>query len=391
MSRPARRASTRPRARALVGPLLRWFQRNARALPWRGTRDPYAIWISEVMLQQTQVVTVIPYWRRWMRRLPDVKALARARTDVLLKLWEGLGYYSRARNLQKAARMIVDQHRGRFPNRFDDVLALPGIGPYTAGAICSIAFDQPTPALDGNAIRVLTRLFGIETDPRAKETNDRLRSLAQHLLLAAAQREQPNARSCSRLNQSLMELGAVLCTVRQPKCPRCPVRNQCVAFGGQRVDQIPNFGKRTPSTPRRFVAFVLERSGRFLVRRRPDAVVNGRLWEFPNIEADGRHTDERQLAERVLGARPAAVWPMRQVRHTITRYRITLDVFRAEFAGNLPESIQRQRWRSPAALEKLAFPSAHRKILEALQIRFGVDSSATPTKPPPLCRAVRRG
>src|SRR5262249_31956558 len=142
--------------RALVGPLLKWFKENARALPWRRTRDPYAIWISEIMLQQTQVKTVVPYWQRWMRRLPDLRAVARARPDVVLKLWEGLGYYLRARNLHKAARIIVDQHGSRFPDRFEEVLALPGIGRYTAGAICSIAFNQPKPALDSNGIRVLT-------------------------------------------------------------------------------------------------------------------------------------------------------------------------------------------------------------------------------------------
>src|SRR5690242_10428791 len=149
----------------LVATLLRWFAANARDLPWRRTSDPYAIWISEIMLQQTQVKTVIPYWERWMRELPTVQALAGARIDRVLKLWEGLGYYSRARNAQNAAKVIVEKYRSEFPKSFDELIDLPGIGRYTAGAICSIAFDQPVPVLDGNVMRVLTRLFAIRADP----------------------------------------------------------------------------------------------------------------------------------------------------------------------------------------------------------------------------------
>ena len=168
-----------PNLNRITGLLLRWFSANARELPWRRTRDPYAIWVSEIMLQQTQVKTVIPYWERWMRELPTIEAVANASPDKIHKLWEGLGYYTRARNLQKAARQIVEKHGGKFPEHFDDVLALPGIGRYTAGAICSIAFNQPTPILDGNVIRVLTRIFGIAENPKEKETNARLWKLAE--------------------------------------------------------------------------------------------------------------------------------------------------------------------------------------------------------------------
>src|SRR5437667_3014040 len=190
----------------MVLKLLEWFPKNARDLPWRRTRDPYAVWISEIMLQQTRVNTVIPYWQRWMRRLPDVRALACARPDAVLKLWEGLGYYLRARNLQKAARTIVDQHQGRFPEKLDEWVALPGIGRYTAGAICSIAFDQATPILDGNVIRVLTRLFGIAENPRQQETNAKLWRLAQNLVRAAARRRRAGDHDCAHFNQSMMEL-----------------------------------------------------------------------------------------------------------------------------------------------------------------------------------------
>jgi len=170
---------------AIVSKLLDWFSTNARDLPWRRTRDPYAIWVSEIMLQQTQVKTVMPYWNRWMRKLPTLEAAAKAPSAKIHKLWEGLGYYTRVRNLQKAAQVIMEKHGGKFPEKFDDVLALPGIGRYTAGAICSIAFNQPTPLLDGNVIRVLTRIFGIAENPKEKQTNTQLWTLAEELVCRA--------------------------------------------------------------------------------------------------------------------------------------------------------------------------------------------------------------
>src|SRR5579872_7438421 len=221
---PARRHSTDNNG--LVCSLLNWFCQNARDLPWRRTNDPYAIWISEIMLQQTQVKTVISYWTRWMEKLPNVETFARARPQQVLKLWEGLGYYARVRNAHAAAKEIVQKFSGKFPAKFDDVLALPGIGRYTAGALCSIAFNQPEPILDGNAARVLCRIFGIRHDPREKATNARLWRIARELVEAAA-RETHTAsasnggdgiRPCSALNQALMELGALVCTPTQPKC-----------------------------------------------------------------------------------------------------------------------------------------------------------------------------
>src|SRR2546427_5100318 len=211
----AKSLSLQPSAFSLE-PLLQWFAKNARDLPWRRTRDPYAIWISEIMLQQTQVKTVIPYWRRWMRELPTVQSLAGARREKVLKLWEGLGYYTRANNLQRAARMIVDRHGGRFPEKYDDLVALPGIGRYTAGAVLSIAFNQPAPVLDGNVIRVLTRLFGIAENPREKKTGATLWGLAETLVRQAAtlspsQEPSPDRKS-TRLNSSHSQISyAVFC------------------------------------------------------------------------------------------------------------------------------------------------------------------------------------
>jgi len=342
--------------------LLDWFSQNARDLPWRRTRDFYAIWISEIMLQQTQVKTVIPYWQRWMRELPTVQSLTRVRLDKVLKLWEGLGYYTRARNLQRAAQVIAEKHGGHFPKNFNEVLALPGIGRYTAGAICSIGFNQPTPVLDGNVIRVLTRIFGIDENPREKKTNNRLWELAEELVIYASRIQKRDERNCSRLNQALMELGATICTPRQPRCLLCPVKKFCIARRYNRIDEIPNLDQRPRSTERRFIAFLIENRGRYLIRQRPIDVVNAHLWEFPNMEVINAQIDLRQLAKSLLGFRVVSLQPRGQLKHTITRYRITLDVFGATPAVQAEMTAANERWLSLAQLQKLAFTSAHRKI-----------------------------
>ena len=418
----------------LVALLLDWFGRNARDLPWRRTRDPYAIWVSEIMLQQTQVKTVIPYWERWMRELPTLQAAANASPAKIHKLWEGLGYYTRVRNLQKAAQQIVEKHAGRFPQSFDDVFALPGIGRYTTGAICSIAFNQPTPILDGNVIRVLTRVFGIKENPREKETNRSLWQIAEALVARASRVtrhvSRPKSRTrtkdednstISHFNQSLMELGALVCTPRNPQCDICPVNKLCVAFREDRVGQLPNLGKRETATARYFVALVVERKGRFLVRQRPAGVVNAHLWEFPNVEVaagilpavepgvppGGKNSDNfkpvkmsRKIpggkmpsstaggtpaatrlahAAKRFGLEPRDAKPLCTVKHSITRYRITLEAFRArlgEQSSTTPKIPRTWRprpteddgvWMKPAKLDSLAFTSAHRKILGALK------------------------
>jgi len=371
----------------LVTVLLDWFSRHARDLPWRRTRDPYGIWISEIMLQQTQVKTVIPYWERWMRELPTVQAVAKANSAKLHKLWEGLGYYTRVRNLQRAAQQIVARHAGQFPEDFDAVLALPGIGRYTAGAICSIAYNQPKPILDGNGIRVLTRVFGITGDPRGRKTNARLWRLAEELVLHAS-RLTPDARcgerprepesrrkakmargntrpanACSHFNQSLMELGALVCTPRTPQCDVCPLAKLCVARRLGRQEELPKLGKKTVTTARRSIAFVVERDGKFFVRQRPSGVVNAHLWEFPNVEVGARLSGPQQAAKQ-LGLRTVGDEPLCTLKHSITRYRITLEVWRARFlkSGNHVTG----RWLTPKQLGELAFCSAHKRILARL-------------------------
>ena len=359
----------------LVTKLLAWFATHARALPWRRTRDPYAIWVSEIMLQQTQVKTVIPYWERWMRELPTIRAAARASPGKLHKLWEGLGYYTRVRNLQRAAQQIIAQHEGRFPENFDDILALPGVGRYTAGAIASIAFRQPRPILDGNVIRVLTRIFGIATDPREKKTNAQLWRITEELVhyatrltstLRSATEDGPHASPCSRLNQSLMELGALICTPRSPRCELCPVNRVCVARHRGWQAELPKIGRRETTTARRFIAFVVERRGRFLVRQRPAGVVNANLWEFPSLEIGGRQSGPQRLAAaHSAGFRFTEVRPLTTIKHSITRYRIMLAAHRAELTTS--RSKPDGRWLSRRQLARRAFSSAHKRILAKLE------------------------
>ena len=361
--------------------LLNWFAANARDLPWRRTQDAYAIWVSEIMLQQTQVKTVIPFWERWLRELPTIEAAANANSDKLHKLWEGLGYYTRVRNLQKAAKVIVEQHGAQFPEKFEGVLALPGIGRYTAGAICSIAFNQPTPILDGNVMRVLTRIFGIAENPKEKITNQKLWKLAEELVHHASRITHHEAKSeakgenqsCSHLNQSLMELGALICTPRNAQCAICPVKKLCVAFRENRVGDLPNLGEREQATARRFVAFVIERDGKFLVRQRPGGVVNAHLWEFPNVEVNGNKISPENILKTEFGFAAMEISPLVTLKHSITRYRITVEAFRVQSGGTNSTSPHSNHavWKTPAQMRALAFTSAHGKILRAATTAIG--------------------
>jgi A/G-specific adenine glycosylase len=344
----------------LVPLLLDWFSKNARDLPWRRTRDPYAIWVSEIMLQQTQVKTVMPYWERWMRELPTIEAAAKAPSEKIHKLWEGLGYYTRVRNLQRAAQVIVEKHSGKFPENFDDVLALSGIGRYTAGAICSIAFNQQTPILDGNVIRVLTRIFGIAENPKEKQTNARLWRLAEALVKCSSLVTRHSSLSCSYLNQSLMELGALICTPRNPQCLICPVKELCVAFNENRVEELPNLGKREPATARTFFAFVIERDGKFLVRQRPIGIVNAHLWEFPNFEINDEKKDAQKIFDSAFDFKAAEFQPLCTIKHSITRYRMTLETFHVRLKNSQKKSAG--VWLSPKEFDSLAFSSAHKKL-----------------------------
>ena len=318
------------------------------------------------MLQQTQVATVIPYWERWMEAFPDPAVLAAAPEARVLKLWEGLGYYSRARNLQRASQMVVRDHAGRLPRDVDALRTLPGIGPYTAGAIASIAFDQPAPLLDGNVIRVLTRHQAWPGDPKARELNRRLWDAARELVEAAAGLPAVEVgRPCSALNQGLMELGATLCTPVAPRCAECPWHDSCQARAQGVVDRFPETPARPKTESRRFATALLRHRGRWLVRQRPPGGVNAGYWEFPNLEILDDREPVDVLAEW-LGIPAAHLQEAGTLRHAITRYRMTQHLYRTEVprAVELPGAAS--RWASPEELKELALTGPHRRLAKTL-------------------------
>lgn len=349
-----------------VRSLLVWFAKHARDLPWRGTLDPYAIWISEIMLQQTQVKTVIPFWNRWMIRFPNVNALSRAKTETLLRFWAGLGYYSRAQNLKLAAQRILDVHQGVFPSDFDDMLKLPGVGRYTAGAISSIAFDQPKPVVDGNVIRVLSRVLGIQTNPRQSAAKENIWRVARELVETASQLNRMGTRNCSHLNQSLMELGAILCIPRDPKCPQCPLRTRCAAHHLGRTREIPALAPRPKPKSRVFAAFAVSHKGNYLVRKRSETGINAQLWEFPNSEYSEPAETIESVAKQCLGFSSPKRESIGTILHTITRNRILLRVFYSKKKYRAHKTNGSEKWCSLQQLQKLPFPSAHRKIIKLL-------------------------
>ena len=352
---PTSRFNTRVRAASrFASQLVAWFGQNKRDLPWRRTRDPYAIWVSEIMLQQTQVKTVIPYWERWMRELPAISALANARPERVLKLWEGLGYYSRARNLQKAAMQILQKLGGVFPNRFEEILELPGVGRYTAGAIGSIAFGLATPIVDGNVARVLARYLGLRGDPKSRETNAALWESAAQLVKAAH-----DFGACGDLNEGLMELGATLCLPRQPECVRCPVQQKCFARRNGKTGELPEIPARPASEARVFRAALIRKDGKILVRQRPEGVVNAGFWELPNIEA--RRETPAQSFQRLFGRAEFNLKRLCDVKHTIMRFRISLEVFALD-ADRVPDC----KWLGINILGSIPLVNAHRRALGKL-------------------------
>jgi A/G-specific adenine glycosylase len=334
--------------------LLAWYDAHRRDLPWRRTRDPYAVWISEAMLQQTRVETVIPYYERFLTRFPDVASLASSDTEEVLSAWAGLGYYSRARNLRAAAQAIVDEHGGRLPDTAAGLRSLPGIGRYTAGAIASIAFDRPEPVLDGNVARVLARWLGVRDDVRRREVEEQLWRAARDLV--------PGPRP-GDLNQALMELGATLCTPRAPRCADCPWSRGCDARRAGDAEVLPL--RSRPAEPKRVeaAAAVLERRGRVLAVRRPPRGLLGGLWELPGGDLRGRERPARGLL-RALRERlglaldsAARLELLGSVDHAYSHRFVRLHVFRAAAPpGRVRlerEGLDAHRWVAPARFEAL--------------------------------------
>jgi len=345
---------------ASVAPLLlAWYGRAGRDLPWRHSRDPYRVWLSEVMLQQTGVTAVIPYFEKFLARFPDLAALAAAPVEAVIELWAGLGYYSRARNLHAAARQLVTVHGGDFPRTLEELTALPGIGRSTAGAILSIAFDLPAPILDGNVRRVLCRLFAWQEDPRSSAAEKELWRWAAALTPA----DRPHDYA-----QAIMDLGATLCTPSAPACERCPLETLCRGHALGIAAELPR-RRNKPKVPTRIqVALLLERGGRFLVRRRSLSVMLAGLWEFPAASLAAGKTPEEVAAclRREFGGGEELLFAG-GVDHAYSHFRLDLRLFRAA----APETLQvaegvESRWLTRAELAGFPLHGAHKKALVLL-------------------------
>jgi A/G-specific adenine glycosylase len=347
--------------------LLDWYRHQRRELPWRGEIDPYKIWVSEVMLQQTQVATVIPYYERFLRRFPTVEALAAASLDEVLKLWEGLGYYARARNLHKAAKEVVAQYDGRLPETYEALRKLPGFGEYTAGAVASIAFGEAVAAVDGNVKRVISRLFAIEEDITSKAGLDQIRVRAADLARAAP--------VPADWTQALMELGATICTPTRPRCLLCPAGGGgCQAQRLGLVDSIPVKPKRKPIPHYEVAAGIIYQNAdreRFLIAQRPVDGMLGGLWEFPGgKQEDGESLPEclRREIKEELGIEIEVAEPVTTVEHGFTHFSITLHAFAALWLAGEPTAIGVADWAwvTLADLDRYAFARTDRRIIEAL-------------------------
>ena len=345
--------------------LLAWFRRSARALPWRTTRDPWRIWVSEIMLQQTRVDTVTPYYERFVARFPDARALAVAPLDDVLALWSGLGYYRRARHLHEAARTVVREHAGRVPREPGAFAALPGVGRYTLGAVLSIAYGQALPALDGNVARVLARWYARPWQVKRSADAKALWALAESLVPGRGGRVGRAGRA-GDWNQALMELGATVCTPRAPRCGECPVARHCRAFGAGRPEAYPPAARhRVTERVRRAVAW-LERGGRVLVTRRRGALLDG-LWEPPGVELSPGEDATRALAAllRALGVRARLADSGERVRHAITHRAIEVELWRGSPVGRVP-GVKALRWADPRSRE-LALTALTRKLAAKLR------------------------
>jgi A/G-specific adenine glycosylase len=341
----------------LQRPLLAWYRRHRRDLPWRRDQDPYRVWVSEVMLQQTTVKVVTPYFEGFLARFPTLTALADAREDDVVAAWSGLGYYHRARNLHRGARHVRDQHEGRFPRTLEAALAVPGVGLYTASAILSIAHGVPLPVVDGNVRRVLSRLFALR-GPKWRKDGP-FYNRAQELLAENVPGD---------WNQAVMELGALVCTPQKPGCAACPVRSQCRALELGIVDRLPEGKARRATVAVTVAAALVERHGRILLVRRAEGRLMGGMWEVPQTSLESRGLEDLvpELRERhQLEVRPGRL--RASARHTITFRRIRVEAYEARLARQPPDDPERYAWVLPGDLSAFAISSLTRKVVRALE------------------------
>ena len=353
--------------------LLAWFDENQRDLPWRKNKTPYRIWVSEIMLQQTQVATVIDYYLRFMKQFPTVKKLAAADEADVLKLWEGLGYYRRARQLHAAAKLIVENHRGRFPVTFDEVLALPGIGRYTAGAILSISKDQQLPILEGNTIRLFARLMEMRSDPKTSASQKALWEFSESLL--------PKNR-CGDFNQALMEVGNQVCTPKRPKCLICPIHDLCPTAVKGLQGLIPAASKKMKYEDLHEAVLLVRRKNKFLIRQCGPGERWENLWDFPRFEIETKIPKRNkpqgaalavileQLSENLktmTGLTVSLTSTDIRIKHAVTRFRITLDCFQTDsVTGRIKKMPGPTQWVSLSQIADIPMSMTGRKVADKI-------------------------
>ncbi len=375
---PAATLPNRTLVSAVRRALLAWYRRNARDLPWRWTRDPYRIWLAESMLQQTRIDTALPYYLRFVERFPNVRALAHAKLDDVLRLWAGLGYYTRARNLHKTARIVAREHGGEFPRTAAGLQQLPGVGRYTAGAIASMAFGERAAVVDGNVKRVLARLFAIEARIEAAETTRRLWQLAERLVAPRA----PGV-----FNQALMELGGRVCVPKNPACPRCPLRKCCAAAARGIQGRLPKRRRKKPAPRVTAVAGAIRRNGRCLIVKRPAKGLLGGLWKLPSLEIDSGQPHAESLRKHLrdaFGVQVSVGESLGAVRHAFSHRLLELHVYRCHLRGAQARRLASGdiRWVLPRQLGDFAFASVDRKALALVGTGAG-QSAIEPGRPRP--------
>jgi A/G-specific adenine glycosylase len=339
--------------------LLTWFKGNLRDLPWRQDGDPYKVWVSEIMLQQTRVDTVIPFFNRFVEKFPTIEALATAEEGDVLKAWEGLGYYSRARNLQAAVREVHEQYNGIVPNSKAEISKLKGVGPYTSGAILSIAYGIPEPAVDGNVMRVISRIIASYDDISKQKTRVKIEGIIETLISI----EDP-----SSFNQGLMELGALICTPTSPSCSICPVQKHCLAFEQKVQHELPiKAKKKQPKEKKLVCAFIKNEKDQVLIHQRPATGLLASLWEFPNVELEGEELMELQL-EKFLRDKFSLQTTIGQqifhVEHVFSHLKWDVTIFEVELLSIGIKPNERAQWVSALDIKAYPFPVSHQKIMK---------------------------
>jgi A/G-specific adenine glycosylase len=343
--------------------LLSWYKKAHRSLPWRETNDPYHIWVSEVMLQQTQVNTVLPYYRNFFNHFPDVKSLARADSQDVLKAWEGLGYYARARNLHKAANIVLEKYNGNIPDNWNEFRKLPGVGDYIAAAVLSIAFDQPYSVVDGNVKRVLARLFQIDGEVNKPASYKTFKVAADKLF---------DPKNAGNFNQAMMEIGALICNPKQPDCVVCPIQHDCQSYQTQTVNLYPKRAK-TPRTPEHHIAVgvVFKKNRVLITRRKPEGLLGG-LWEFPGGKViKGERAEAacvREIMEEV-NLSVEVVSFLTRVKHAYTHFKIRVDVFCCNYIKGIIklDGPTDYRWIKINEIDQYPFPKANHKFIPLLE------------------------